>query len=73
MKKCVFCGWEIPDGKGNDPMPASMEKGAVCCNWCHQNIVQKARAMVNKFVSDMSQCTVAENNRRNAEKQEIND
>ena len=73
MKKCVFCGWKIPEGKGNSAVPADMTEGAVCCNWCNQNIVQKAQSIVSEFVFDMNQCTVAENERRNAEKQEIND
>lgn len=72
-KKCCFCGWTIPEGKGNSAVPADMTEDALCCNWCSAHIVADAKAAVEKVVFEASTHTVEENKRINAEKEAVND
>ena len=71
--KCCFCGWTIPAGKGNSAVPANMKEDALCCNWCAAHVVNAAKAAVEKVVSEMSMCSVADQQKINAEKEAMND
>ena len=71
--QCAVCGWPVPAGKGRETEPVTDAKGAICCNYCFENVILKAREAVNVILNCTMMTNGAEKRLQDQKKREVND